>query len=215
MRGVGRSRAPAASFPIRFRGDGRQASVGTVGICRRMLFHRGNCPVPPVNTRPPAASPPERRWARNAAAIAGLMRPATHRPPPRTKPCRGVLARVACYRILGRDLPMKPVWMRVGIALGAAIALDARAQSMAVVGSGFCEQPSAGPEIRRFREALTHRAAAVQSEQATASALGGVSTSSLAELERVLDGASKDFDHLAYEQVAETLQHANLETTRR
>ncbi|MFZ5467984.1 MAG: PEGA domain-containing protein, partial [Myxococcota bacterium] len=100
-------------------------------------------------------------------------------------------------------------WVRLSLV---AVVLAGRgwAEQDAVVAVGDCQSGSAAALARSLRAALRERPGSkVQSEEETALRLGGLSRSSLAEVERLLAGARYElFDQAAYDRAERALTTA-------
>lgn len=81
--------------------------------------------------------------------------------------------------------------------------------SVSVVGIGSCTQGRLDGYVRGLREALWKRLdAAVQSDEEAIRRLGGMSRSSLADVDRVFSAARYDIDSMAFERAEQTLKLA-------
>ncbi len=88
--------------------------------------------------------------------------------------------------------------------------LSAASDRQAVVAVDRCDDGSPAAQVRQLREELSRRlGAAVQSEDETAEALGGVQRGSRAEIERLIASARFDIFHQqAYDRAERTLKTA-------
>lgn len=104
---------------------------------------------------------------------------------------------------------MNAPFMMLVALFAAATPSSSTIGSVSVVGVGSCAEGRLDAHVRGLREALWKRMdAAVQSDEEAIRRLGGMSRSSLGDVDRVFSGARYDIDCMAYDRAEQTLKIA-------